>query len=67
MTPVSTPDDEAHYRFVGQASAGGDAQRPAQPASPAKGTEPKPNGEPEPPTDKPLPDLPNPAEVGEDG
>ena len=47
---------------AGRAESDGDAERPTQPD-----TERKPQGEPAKPTEKPLPDLPNPAEVGEDG
>jgi hypothetical protein len=44
-----------------------DAPRPTQPEQPSSHPTPGPRAEPAPPTDKPLPDLPNPAEVGEDG
>lgn len=43
------------------------APRPTQPEQPASTPTPRPRAEPAPPTDKPLPDLPNPTEVGEDG
>ena len=63
MTTRSTPTGEPHFmRCAGQTQSDGDAAQPPQP-----GNEPKPQGEPDKPTDKPLPDLPNPAEVGEDG
>jgi hypothetical protein len=53
---AAAPDDDAR-----------DAPRPTQPEQPAPHPTPSPRAEPAPPTDKPLPDLPNPAEVGEDG
>jgi hypothetical protein len=64
MTTLSTPaGGEADFvRCAGQADHDGDVQQTTQP-----GPEKKPHGEPAKPTDKPLPDLPNPSEVGEDG
>lgn len=65
MTTQSTPTAQAYFvRCAGQAESDSDGNgaRPAQPA-----TDDKPQGQPEKPTKKPLPDLPNPGEVGEDG
>lgn len=63
MTTLSTPSGEAYLaRCAGQSESDGQAAQPTHP-----GTEQKPKGEPAKPTDKPLPDLPNPTEVGEDG
>lgn len=67
MTTLSTSRGQAPHTFAGRAANADDDKRPTQPDSPATGTQHKPRGEPERPTDKPLPDLPNPTEVGEDG
>lgn len=66
MTTRSTPSGDAYFVCcAGQTQRDGEAARPTQPTQP--GTEENPKGEPAKPTDKPLPDLPNPGEVGEDG
>lgn len=63
MTTRSMSTAQAYFvRCAGQAESDGDGARPAQP-----GTDDKPQGQPEKPTEKPLPDLPDPGEVGEDG
>lgn len=67
MTTLSISRGQAQRTFAGQAASADDEKRPTQPDSPATGTERMPRGEPERPTDKPLPDLPDPTEVGEDG
>ncbi|MDG0023708.1 hypothetical protein [Trinickia sp. Y13] len=43
--------------------------QPGQPApqQPSPNPDTEPRGEPKAPSDKPLPDLPNPTEIGEDG
>lgn len=61
---LSPPRDEADRACrAGQSEEAADAPRSPQPARPDR----PPSGMPEKPTDKPLPDLPNPTEVGEDG
>lgn len=64
MTTLSTyPEGERAITCAGQTGSGADAPQQPQPAPPDE----KSRGEPAKPTDKPLPDLPNPTEVGEDG
>jgi hypothetical protein len=67
MIPSSTSRAGAQRVIAPQAGDAGAEERPIRPTSPGTGTERKPHGEPERPTDKPLPDLPDPTEVGEDG
>lgn len=63
MTTRPIPGEEAYaIGCAGQAESDGNTAPPTQP-----GREEKSKGEPAKPTGKPLPDLPNPAEVGEDG
>jgi hypothetical protein len=70
MTTQSTIHGKPHLlRPTQQQESNGDTPH-SQPQGQPATTSPKPGtsrGEPEAPTDKPLPDLPNPAEVGEDG
>jgi hypothetical protein len=60
-------DEVSRAQCAGQAERAADTPRPAHPAPPDTGSGKDRSGVPEKPTDKPLPDLPNPAEVGEDG
>ncbi|WP_116139793.1 hypothetical protein [Trinickia diaoshuihuensis] len=67
MTRLSTYSGEQQALIRAQETPnGGDASQ-AEPASPDTRPEHDSRGEPAKPSDKPLPDLPNPAEVGEDG
>ena len=68
MTTRSTPHGAiGPIGTAAQEDANRGAPGRTQPGQPASHPPPGPHGEPALPTGKPLPDLPNPTEVGEDG
>lgn len=62
MNPVPAPS-----RFPSYRTAPTGERRDQHDAEPRDDTTPQPRNEPEPPRQDPLPELPDPTEVGEDG